>query len=43
MEKGGACFSPRPCQRACLDPLMRQVGDALTHQTCVAYGEANLR
>ena len=29
MEKGGACFSPRPRQRACQDPLTRQGGDAL--------------
>ena len=29
-KKGGACFSPRPRQRACQDPLTRQGGDALT-------------
>ena len=29
MERGGACFSPRPRQRACQVPLSRQGGDAL--------------
>ena len=29
-KRGGAYFSPRPCQRACQDPLTRQGGDALT-------------
>ena len=28
-ERGGACFSPRLCQRACQVPLTRQGGDAL--------------
>jgi hypothetical protein len=28
-KRGGAGFSPRPCQRACQDPLTRQGGDAL--------------
>ena len=27
--RGGACFSPRPRQRASQDPLTRQGGDAL--------------
>ena len=30
MERGGACFSPRPRQRACQDPLTWQGGDALS-------------
>ena len=30
MERGGACFSPRPRQRTCQVPLTQQGGDALT-------------
>ena len=35
MERGGACFSPRPRQRACQVPLTRQGGGALIREaTC---------